>query len=257
MASRYCEVDLLSPTSRGAVRRHRRAAGRGCRRSATGCTSTSRSATSSPGRRGPRSTSSRERIGVCRDFHAPGGHVLPLPEHPGALRDRLPGRHRRAAGPYPMDFSAWFEVYLGDRWYTFDARHNIPRIGRVLMARGLRCRPTCRSRPRSAAPSCRISKCDRRSRIERRLCRFPGRPDIPVDTRQSAGMHARPKVSVDASNADEVYGRGYRRNCAGFGWSDNIVVWPWVSASIVGSGGADAAMSAQFRANATTRGDVG
>ena len=36
----------------------------------------------------------------------------------------------------PMDFSAWFEVYLGDRWHTFDARHNIPRIGRILMAVG-------------------------------------------------------------------------------------------------------------------------
>src|SRR5271170_2190980 len=36
----------------------------------------------------------------------------------------------------PMDFSAWFEAYLGGRWYTFDARHNMPRIGRVLMARG-------------------------------------------------------------------------------------------------------------------------
>ena len=35
-----------------------------------------------------------------------------------------------------MDFSAWFEAYLGGRWYTFDARHNIPRIGRLLMARG-------------------------------------------------------------------------------------------------------------------------
>ncbi len=35
-----------------------------------------------------------------------------------------------------MDFTAWFEVYLGGRWYTFDARHNEPRIGRVLMARG-------------------------------------------------------------------------------------------------------------------------
>jgi transglutaminase-like putative cysteine protease len=35
-----------------------------------------------------------------------------------------------------MDFSAWFEVYLGGRWYTFDARNNIPRIGRILMARG-------------------------------------------------------------------------------------------------------------------------
>jgi transglutaminase-like putative cysteine protease len=35
-----------------------------------------------------------------------------------------------------MDFSAWFEVYLSGRWYTFDARNNTPRIGRVLMARG-------------------------------------------------------------------------------------------------------------------------
>jgi transglutaminase-like putative cysteine protease len=36
----------------------------------------------------------------------------------------------------PMDFSAWFEVFLGGRWYTFDARNNVPRIGRVLIARG-------------------------------------------------------------------------------------------------------------------------
>lgn len=36
----------------------------------------------------------------------------------------------------PMDFSGWFEAYLGGRWYTFDARHNVPRIGRVVMAVG-------------------------------------------------------------------------------------------------------------------------
>jgi transglutaminase-like putative cysteine protease len=35
-----------------------------------------------------------------------------------------------------MDFSAWFEVYLGGRWHTFDARHNVPRIGRILIAVG-------------------------------------------------------------------------------------------------------------------------
>ena len=35
-----------------------------------------------------------------------------------------------------MDFSAWFEAYLEGRWWTFDARHNQPRIGRVLMATG-------------------------------------------------------------------------------------------------------------------------
>ena len=40
--------------------------------------------------------------------------------------------------PYggPMDFCAWFEVWLGGRWYTFDARYNMPRIGRFVMARG-------------------------------------------------------------------------------------------------------------------------
>ena len=42
----------------------------------------------------------------------------------------------RSAAPSPMDFSAWFEVYLEDRWWAFDARHNQPRIGRVLMAVG-------------------------------------------------------------------------------------------------------------------------
>jgi transglutaminase-like putative cysteine protease len=39
--------------------------------------------------------------------------------------------------PYgPMDFAAWFEAYLDGRWYTFDPRNNVPRIGRVLIARG-------------------------------------------------------------------------------------------------------------------------
>jgi transglutaminase-like putative cysteine protease len=35
-----------------------------------------------------------------------------------------------------MDFSAWFEAFVGGRWFTFHARHNVPRIGRVLIARG-------------------------------------------------------------------------------------------------------------------------
>ena len=37
----------------------------------------------------------------------------------------------------PMDFSAWMEVYLGGEWYVFDARYNVPRVGRIVMARGL------------------------------------------------------------------------------------------------------------------------
>ena len=38
-----------------------------------------------------------------------------------------------------MDFAAWFEAYIGGEWYTFDARQNVPRIGRVPIARGSRC----------------------------------------------------------------------------------------------------------------------
>jgi transglutaminase-like putative cysteine protease len=40
------------------------------------------------------------------------------------------------ADPAPMDFSAWYEVFLDGRWFTFDARHNHPRIGRIVIARG-------------------------------------------------------------------------------------------------------------------------
>jgi transglutaminase-like putative cysteine protease len=35
-----------------------------------------------------------------------------------------------------MDFSAWYEVFLDGRWFTFDARHNHPRIGRIVIAKG-------------------------------------------------------------------------------------------------------------------------
>jgi len=38
--------------------------------------------------------------------------------------------------PEPMDFSGWYQAYLSGQWYTFDARHNHPRIGRILMATG-------------------------------------------------------------------------------------------------------------------------
>jgi transglutaminase-like putative cysteine protease len=77
-----------------------------------------------------------ERRGVCRDF----AHLaialcrcmnIPARYCTGYLGDiGIPP-------PYgPMDFAAWFEAYLGGRWYTFDPRNYIPRIGRVLMARG-------------------------------------------------------------------------------------------------------------------------
>lgn len=74
--------------------------------------------------------------GVCRDF----AHLaitlcrclnIPARYCTGYLGDI-------AVSPVddPMDFSAWFEAYLGGHWYTFDARHNKPRVGRILMATG-------------------------------------------------------------------------------------------------------------------------
>ena len=77
-----------------------------------------------------------ERAGVCRDF----AHLaitfcrcmnIPARYCTGYLSDI------GVPPPYsPMDFAAWFEAYIGGQWYTFDPRNNVPRIGRVLMARG-------------------------------------------------------------------------------------------------------------------------
>ena len=51
--------------------------------------------------------------------------------------------HLSLSRPYgPMDFAGWFEAFLGGRWYTFDPRNNMPRMGRVLIALGVML-PTC------------------------------------------------------------------------------------------------------------------
>jgi transglutaminase-like putative cysteine protease len=74
--------------------------------------------------------------GICRDF-----------AHMGVTLCRamnIPARYCFGYMPdigveipdVAMDFHAWFEVYLGGKWHTFDARHNVPRIGRVPIARG-------------------------------------------------------------------------------------------------------------------------
>jgi len=77
-----------------------------------------------------------ERLGVCRDY----AHLaiafcrcmnIPARYCTGYLGDI--GIPKQDA---PMDFSAWLEAYLDGQWYTFDPRNNIPRVGRVLIARG-------------------------------------------------------------------------------------------------------------------------
>jgi transglutaminase-like putative cysteine protease len=74
--------------------------------------------------------------GVCRDFAHLAITFCRCMNIPARYCTGYLGDIRIPPIPSPMDFSGWFEAYLGDRWYTFDARHNIPRVGRVLMARG-------------------------------------------------------------------------------------------------------------------------
>ena len=57
-------------------------------------------------------------------FYASRNDIMPVHEYTCALRDRVSRRYWRPSRLEPMDFSAWFEVYLGSHWHTFDARHN-------------------------------------------------------------------------------------------------------------------------------------
>ena len=77
-----------------------------------------------------------ERRGVCRDFAHLAVALCRCMNIPARYCTGYLGDIGVPTDDAPMDFSAWFEAYLGGRWYTFDARHNMPRIGRILMARG-------------------------------------------------------------------------------------------------------------------------
>ena len=77
-----------------------------------------------------------ERTGVCRDFAHLAVALCRCMNIPARYCTGYLGDIGVPRDPAPMDFSAWFEVYLGGRWHTFDARHNHPRIGRILIARG-------------------------------------------------------------------------------------------------------------------------
>ena len=77
-----------------------------------------------------------ERVGVCRDFAHLAIALCRSMNIPARYATGYLGDIGVPTVPAPMDFSAWFEAYLGGRWFTFDARHNTPRVGRILVARG-------------------------------------------------------------------------------------------------------------------------
>ncbi len=135
LGSRYCEVDLLSNTAAelfGAVPQ-------GWGRVKAVCDWVNQKV--SFGYSFARSTKTAldvytERVGVCRDFQHLAVTFCRCLNIPARYVTGYLGDIGVPAAPSPMDFSAWFEAYLGDRWWTFDARHNAPRKGRVLMAVG-------------------------------------------------------------------------------------------------------------------------
>jgi transglutaminase-like putative cysteine protease len=135
LGSRYCETDLLSETAWAMFN----GAPTGWGRVQAICDFVHRHIQFGYGTSSSTKTAYQvfqDRQGVCRDF----AHLavtlcrcmnIPARYCTGYLGDvGLPP-------PYsPMDFAAWFEAYLGDSWYTFDPRNNVPRRGRILIARG-------------------------------------------------------------------------------------------------------------------------
>jgi transglutaminase-like putative cysteine protease len=77
-----------------------------------------------------------QRTGVCRDFAHLALTFCRCMGIPARYCTGYMGDIGIPKDPAPMDFSGWFQVYLSGQWYTFDARHNKPRIGRILMGTG-------------------------------------------------------------------------------------------------------------------------
>jgi transglutaminase-like putative cysteine protease len=135
MGSRYCETDLLSPIAWalfGSVVP-------GWNRVQAICDYVNQRLTFGYGfARATRTAyqAHEERVGVCRDFAHLAVALCRCMNIPARYANGYLGDIGVPPDPSPMDFNAWFEVYLEDGWYTFDARHNRPRIGRILVARG-------------------------------------------------------------------------------------------------------------------------
>jgi transglutaminase-like putative cysteine protease len=135
LASRYCETDLLSDF---AWRTFGSIPGGWAKVQAICDFVQSRLAFSYPFARETRTANSalNEGVGVCRDFTHLAVTLCRCLNIPARYCNGFLGDIGVSPDPAPMDFNAWFEAFLGGRWFTFDARHNCPRIGRILIARG-------------------------------------------------------------------------------------------------------------------------
>jgi transglutaminase-like putative cysteine protease len=134
-ASRYCETDLLSNF---AWSRFGGVQGGWARVQAVCDFVNDRLTFSYPNARETRTAADAmaERSGVCRDFTHLAVALCRSLNIPARFCNGYLGDIGVPPDPSPMDFNAWFEAYLDGVWYTFDARHNQPRIGRILISRG-------------------------------------------------------------------------------------------------------------------------
>jgi transglutaminase-like putative cysteine protease len=110
-----------------------------------------------------------ERVGVCRDFAHLAVAFCRCMNIPARYCNGYLGDIGVPPDPAPMDFSAWFEAFLGGKWHTFDARHNMPRIGRILIAR-----TRCRGHPARQLRSVRTSSSHSACGQTRRSSAAPG-----------------------------------------------------------------------------------
>ncbi|MBT2244998.1 MULTISPECIES: transglutaminase-like domain-containing protein [Sphingobium] len=78
----------------------------------------------------------QEGVGVCRDFAHLAVALCRCMNIPARYCSGYLGDIGIDPVDIPMDFHAWFEVYLSGEWHSFDARHRVPRVGRILMACG-------------------------------------------------------------------------------------------------------------------------
>ncbi len=135
ISSRYCEVDLLSDIAWNLFG----SSPLGWARVQSICDWVhSRMTFSYPCARSTRTAfeAYNEGIGVCRDYQHLAIAFCRAMHIPARYATGYLGDIGVPYSPDPMDFSAWFEVYLQGAWHTFDARNNRPRIGRILMAVG-------------------------------------------------------------------------------------------------------------------------
>ena len=117
-------------------------------------------------------------------------HALPVQEYSARYCTDYLGDIGLAVDPNPMDFSAWAEVFLDGRWYIIDARHNNPRIGRIVMGRGRDARgrhdpdpfgiaklarfeviTQLQTKPKTADDACRVLSSDPRRRAQLRIAK--------------------------------------------------------------------------------------